>query len=179
MYSKELAGNTFVQFLVWWMPFFHSAQVVTDIISVVQYKGQNITLSDVGSPPMPLSYTAKSPDTFEIQWGFLMLMTNTLAYLFLAWFAAQALSSDASEGRSLLNILLPTTVRRLLTGNSDAVVEGDVRGEERLKSAEERNVRAYKVSKTFSGVQALKEVSFTMKRGEVFVMLGHNGAGKS
>jgi ABC-type sugar transport system ATPase subunit len=31
------------------------------------------------------------------------------------------------------------------------------------------------VSKTFSGVQALKEVSFTMKRGEVFVMLGHNG----
>ena len=28
------------------------------------------------------------------------------------------------------------------------------------------------VSKTYSGVQALREVSFSMKRGEVFVMLG-------
>jgi ABC-type multidrug transport system ATPase subunit len=33
------------------------------------------------------------------------------------------------------------------------------------------------VSKTYSGVQALKEVSFSMNKGEVFVLLGHNGAG--
>lgn len=149
MYSKQLMGNTFVQFLVWWMPFFHSAQVVTNIISVIQYKGQIINFSALAAPPMALSYAAESADTYQtkwVQWGFLMLMTNTLAYLFLAWFVAQILSSDASEGRSLISILLPATIRRALIKDTEAVVAGDVRGEERLKSAEERNVRAYKVS---------------------------------
>jgi hypothetical protein len=148
IYSDELLGNTFVEFLVWWMPFFHSAQVVTNIISVIQYEGQTISLADLGSPPMPLSYSAASSDTYEtkwVQWGLLMLLTNTLAYLFLAWFTAQLLSSDASEGRSLQNILLPASVRRYLFREKEAVVAGDVRGEERLKSEEERSVRAYKV----------------------------------
>ena len=35
--------------------------------------------------------------------------------------------------------------------------------------------RGYKLSKTFSSVQALREVSFQMSQGEVFVILGHNG----
>ena len=157
IYSKELMGNTFVQFLVWWMPFFHTAQVATNIVSVIQYEGQTISLSDLGSPPMPLSYAATSSATYETkwaQWSLLMLLSNTLGYLFLAWFAAQIMSSDASEGRSLAAILLPATVRRYFSskaggdgeGGRDSVVAGDVRGEERLLSAEEKSVRAYKVS---------------------------------
>ena len=147
IYSKELLGNTFVQFLVWWMPFFHSSQVATDILSVIQYKEQRISFENLGSPPMPLTYGPTSTDTYEtkwVQWGLLMLMSNAIAYFFLAWFTAQVLSSDASEGRSLLSILLPTTVRCWLL-NDDEVVAGDVRGEERLKSAEEKSVHAYKV----------------------------------
>lgn len=35
------------------------------------------------------------------------------------------------------------------------------------------------ISKTFGGVQALHEVSFTARRGEVHALLGENGAGKS
>ena len=35
------------------------------------------------------------------------------------------------------------------------------------------------MSKTFKGVQALKEVSLELSSGEVFTILGHNGAGKS
>jgi hypothetical protein len=148
IYSDSLPGYTFVQFLVWWLPFFHSAQVVTNILSVIQYKGQTISLSDLGSPPMPLSYASTSKSTYAtkwVEWGLLMLMSNIIGYMFLAWFVAQIMSSDASEGRSLVNILLPATVRRLLFNEKEAVVAGDVRGEERLKSAEERSVHAYKV----------------------------------
>ena len=40
-------------------------------------------------------------------------------------------------------------------------------------------LRFENVSKTFPGVKALKDVSFTIRRGDVHVLLGENGAGKS
>mmetsp|Transcript_32 Transcript_32/g.58 ORF Transcript_32/g.58 Transcript_32/m.58 type:complete len:1981 (-) Transcript_32:168-6110(-) len=183
IYSTSLLGHTFVQFLVFFLPFFHSAQAVTDIISVVQYKHQNIRIGDLGSP-IQMVYDSTSTSTFDskwVGWALKMLAVNTVLYLFLAWLTAEILSSDVTEGRPLLSVLIPPSLRRFLTGSSGttAVEEGDVRGEEKKKSGDDRSVRAYKVSKTYSGVQALKEVSLTMKRGECFVMLGHNGAGKS
>src|SRR5512138_1619309 len=35
------------------------------------------------------------------------------------------------------------------------------------------------VSKSFAGVQALRDVNFTVKRGEIHALVGENGAGKS
>ncbi|MGH0052316.1 MAG: ATP-binding cassette domain-containing protein, partial [Sphaerochaetaceae bacterium] len=35
------------------------------------------------------------------------------------------------------------------------------------------------ITKAFSGVKALDDVSFSIKRGEVHCLLGENGAGKS
>ena len=35
------------------------------------------------------------------------------------------------------------------------------------------------ISKSFTGVQALKDVQFTLRRGEVHALMGENGAGKS
>ena len=40
-------------------------------------------------------------------------------------------------------------------------------------------VRMIDISKSFPGTQALKSVSFDLKRGEVHVLVGENGAGKS
>lgn len=40
-------------------------------------------------------------------------------------------------------------------------------------------LRLEKISKTFPGVQALKEVDFDLKKGEVHALVGQNGAGKS
>jgi len=40
-------------------------------------------------------------------------------------------------------------------------------------------LEAHQLSKSFGGVQALREVSFTLQRGEVHALMGENGAGKS
>lgn len=69
----------------------------------------------------------------------------------LSWLIAQIITSDGTEGRSLMNILLPPPIRRLIFREREEVQEGDIRGAERQRSAAEGSVRAYKVSKTFSG----------------------------
>ena len=109
-----------------------------------------------------------------------MLAANLAVYMVLAWLTGLLVSTDETEGRSLLSVFIPQRIRKLFGSERDeeALAHGDVRGAERHRSSEERSVRAYKLSKTYRTVQALKEVSFSMQRGEVFVLLGHNGAGQ-
>lgn len=40
-------------------------------------------------------------------------------------------------------------------------------------------LRAQSIYKSFVGVQALKDVSFSIKRGEIHCLAGENGSGKS
>jgi ABC-type sugar transport system ATPase subunit len=44
---------------------------------------------------------------------------------------------------------------------------------------EDIRLKINKISKRFPGVQALKEVDFTLRKGEVHALIGENGAGKS
>ena len=80
-----------------------------------------------------------------------MLAANAIMYLVFAWLTGQLISSNSDEGRPLASVLI-----LLWSSDGDTVVVGDVRGMEREKSKSEGSVHAYKVSKTYSGVQALK-----------------------
>ena len=176
IYSSDLMGYTFVQFLVFFLPFFHSAQAISDILSIVQYNDQTFNMKDLATSSVTLAYSVTSTTTYESKWvqnSFGMLAGEVVVYLFLAYFAGQLVSSDGGEGKSFLNALLPASIRKILfvSDYSTSVETGDIRGEEREKSRAEHSIRAYKLSKTYSGVQALKEVSFSMKSGEVFCMV--------
>lgn len=46
-------------------------------------------------------------------------------------------------------------------------------------SKKEILIQVEKISKQFGGIKALKEVSFTLHKGEIMALAGHNGAGKS
>jgi ABC-type lipoprotein export system ATPase subunit len=180
IFSTSLLGNTFVQFLVFFLPWFHASQAITDIISTVQYKGQIQSMNDIAHTVV-MSYSSTSVDTFDsewIGWSLQMLTVECVIFMVAAWLAAQLLTADGSEGRPLLSVLIPRFVRDFLF-TQEVIYPGDVRGIEKERSRIDNSVRVYKVSKTFSGVQALKEVSFSLAKGEVFVLLGHNGAGKS
>lgn len=185
IYSETLPGNAFVEFLVFFLPWFHAAQAITDVLSVVQYKDQSFSMHDLyDTKSVNLLYDSDQTKTFTSEWvsnSLVMLVSNVLVYMAMAWMAGQLVTSEAGEGRSVLSVFLPAWIRRaVFAGEYDSTPQaGDIRGEEREKSRRDQCIRAYKVSKTYSGVQALKELSVTMRRGEVFVLLGHNGAGKS
>ena len=182
IYSTDLLGNTFVQFLVFFLPWFHISQAVTDILSIINY-GDDFTLKDSYSFHEKLSYDGSDSTLFRtkwVDWSFGMMLASSLIYLFLSWLCAQILSDGKTEGRSLFSVLFPHYVRVYLLGNNTGdILDGDVRGAEQKQSAIDHSVRVYKLSKTYSGVQALKEVSLSMSKGQLFVLLGHNGAGKS
>jgi hypothetical protein len=178
------SNNSFFEFLAFLAPWFHSVKAITDIMSIVQYEGQEFTvdyLKNLDKIPMgatTITGTILLFDSPWLVWSSLMLVFNCVMYLVLAWLVGQLASTDVGEGRSIESVLLPAFLRRCFFGSAASnVQDGDIRGAVQLKSLQERSIRGYKVSKTFKGTQALKEVSFSMNSGEVFVLLGHNGAG--
>ena len=44
---------------------------------------------------------------------------------------------------------------------------------------EEPCIRVEKLTKSFAGRTVVDDLSFSVRKGEVFALLGHNGAGKS
>lgn len=175
------ASFVIARFVVFFLPWFHITQALEDVLSVLQYKHSRFTFNDIyGLHVMSLDGTTSSLFTSRwVSWSFGMMAASSLVYLLLAWFFGQVVPDTATgEGRSVESILLPPLLKTYLFGETMGVVyEGDVRGLEKSRSAEEKSIRAYKVSKTFKGTQALREVMFSVRRGELFVLLGHNGAG--
>ena len=92
------------------MPWFHISQAVLDILSVLQVTGETFGLADVLSGSRVMSYDAVGSDVFQspfVSGAFGMLLASSLVYLICSWFFGQLLSSDNSEGKSLINILCP------------------------------------------------------------------------
>jgi hypothetical protein len=149
IYSPNLPGASFVQFLVFFLPYFHSAQAISDIVSIARYEHLRVSIGDLGSPKQ-LVESGSSTDPYDSMWigySLRLLAVNTFFYLFCSWLASQLLSSGASEGRPLASVLIPPFLRRhLKTFEREAIVQdGDVRGEEKERSRVEKSVRAYKV----------------------------------
>lgn len=147
IYSPHLPGASFVQFLVFFLPYFHSAQAISDIISIARYEHLRVTLNDLGSPKeLVESGSSDTFDSFWIGYSLRLLAVNAVFYLFCSWLASQLLSTGASEGRPLLSIFIPPFLRRYLKSTENLnLQEGDIRGEEKERSRIEKSVRAYKV----------------------------------
>lgn len=93
LFSPQTFGSSFFQFIIYFMPWFYSANALTNIMSVVQYQGQSISMSDVNLDKVisALSPLVLDPKTYlfdaeSIGFDFLYLFYMSLTYIFLAFF---------------------------------------------------------------------------------------------
>ena len=80
VYSSSLLGNQFVMFLVFFLPWFHAAQAMSDVLSAVQFEGQTIGMGGIAQS-ITLSYSASPGTTFPcpwIQYSLVMLISTSI-----------------------------------------------------------------------------------------------------
>ena len=78
-----------------------------------------------------------------------------------------------------LYVLSPLSPSQVLRRLHAATAAGDRIGNAQLDSLQSGSVNLIKVTKAYSGGTAVRELSLSMRPGQVFGLLGHNGAGKS
>lgn len=115
-------------------------------------------------------------DCFTIpstNFSILMLWGLLCVYSLLAWYCSQVFT----EGGKRFYFLFQPSYWGF--GEKKVLHDGDTIAAEKQLSEQNQSVRIHKLSKAFKDVSAVKELSLQMNLGEVFVILGHNGAGKS
>jgi ABC-type multidrug transport system fused ATPase/permease subunit len=190
-----------IQFLVYTQPWFHASKIYGDIIATIQIpvdpsspvpdyrhytfeslsqrvgKGMNATLP-LPSPGdgLPSWY---APSANYSLWCLLEL---AFIYSVFAWYCGQAFGGDQLS----LPLHFPFTVsywtgriRPTDDEDNDAALLGDTHAAVQQESASKSELKLLKLSKSFENTTAVKELSLTMKKGEIFCLLGHNGAGKT
>jgi ABC-type transport system involved in cytochrome c biogenesis ATPase subunit len=171
-------------------PIFHYAKLFSSImkgtqnyidpelkIPVQKYYGFNEFTSEI-------YITCKDPDcpvAISDLTSVIYLALLTCMHFFLSWYFSQAFSSeDGSSSLSFLFFLKPSYWGFKINGTDSAIVDKDDRIlQEQVTSAQEQSIRMFKVSKAYKDISAVKELTLQMNKNEIFVLLGHNGAGKS
>jgi len=119
-------------------------------------------------------FTARS-DAFALWFMF----GASLVYVFLSWYTSQVRDDGLSTAQPFYFPFLPEYWGFTTTRSAHDIVDGDAIGMERFLSQKDQSLRTRKLTKSYKEVTAVKELSIQMNMGEVCVILGHNGAGKS
>lgn len=174
---------SFIVFLVSIHPAIHYSKCVDDIYRKIF--PQN-------GPPIPISkYTYSFSDLYHSEkigsgdssyyakstnYNLCMMLLLSFIYLILAWYLAQVFSGKQGGSKPFYFPFLPSYWG--FSFQAEPIPE-DTIGQKQKESKIKQSIVLHKLSKAFKKNTAVKELSMTMIRGEIFVLLGHNGAGKS
>lgn len=117
IYSPDLAGYDFVQFLVFFMPWFHGGKALTDMLATTRYVDKTFTMADLAREET-MSFSKKDFHAASVQDAFLTLLYETLFYVGLAWLLGLIVSNEAGEGRSILSVFFPPQLRDAVFGTN-------------------------------------------------------------
>lgn len=177
------------------VPAFHVGKIFDDVLKDA---GPQPSADSSSAPPQYLSIS--SARQYE-QEGVAYTVPSTLAsnllllllygvYALLAWHRGRPMIGTTGSCSRLQHECLCCMPRkwhmnrrnaelRRLRGSAGEEIATDRATAAQRESAEGKSIRLVKLSKAFSSGTAVKELSVTMNPGEVFCLLGHNGAGKS
>lgn len=108
--------------------------------------------------------------------GLWIMLAWTLGYTLVAWYLSQVFSDQLGASRPPW---FPLTPEFWGFASPPQVVEGDTVEAERALSLRDSSIRTLKLSKTYKGTAALKEVTLQLRPHDITAVLGANGAGKS
>lgn len=100
-----------------------------------------------------------------------LVMQSTFLFGLLVWMDSGSTLSKLSR-----KTYKPPDVEEEVSTSADDEIVAEVR---RVKASPEDGLRVIHVSKAYGKTLAVQDVTFGVKRGEVFALLGPNGAGKS
>jgi len=174
--SNFLEGTTLVKFFVFLAPWLSFFRTWTVIGTKVGAGLPGFKMSDLyDNPTVGCDGCESSVKTYESAGEALGFMMGAVAfYLVMGWYVSQVIGGEMRQ--SVFFPLLPS----YWTGVQKVdVQDGDTVAQTQELSRKERSVRLHKLSKSYKGQTALKEVSMTMEAGSIVAVLGHNGAGKT
>jgi hypothetical protein len=105
-----------------------------------------------------------------------LLVATSMMYLVIAWYSAQVSDTDNGTPKRWY---FPLSPEYWGYRAPPVLVQGDTLARVRDESLRAGSIRLHKVSKTFKDSTALKELTMELCAGEVFCLLGQNGAGKT
>eukprot|EP01029_Cantina_marsupialis_P023803 TRINITY_DN5_c0_g1_i14.p1 TRINITY_DN5_c0_g1~~TRINITY_DN5_c0_g1_i14.p1 ORF type:complete len:1762 (-),score=590.84 TRINITY_DN5_c0_g1_i14:220-5505(-) len=163
-WDKKLdKGAMAFRIIYYFSPIFQFARCFGDVMRVTKYGSLSGDSFDVS---MLFDKRGETP----LVWSMGIMLIQSGLYLVVTWYVAQVFG-----GRQRNPLFFITDSRRGAT----TYVEGDTIAQVQAESAADNSVRTHKLSKAFGAKQAVKELSIQMNLGEVYCLLGHNGAGKS
>lgn len=164
----------FTKFMLFTQPWFHFNKIFSDLLQKTGGGPDNqpvgfYTWGDLSvSPP-----TFPNAPSAGQSMGYMIALL--VIYFILAWYLGQVFGGDFSK--PVYFFLTPDYWGKKRV--DETLFQGDTQGEVRQASIDNGDVRLHKMSKSYDQTTALKELSLTMRRGEIFCLLGQNGAGKS
>eukprot|EP01006_Ploeotia_vitrea_P028127 TRINITY_DN60864_c0_g1_i2.p1 TRINITY_DN60864_c0_g1~~TRINITY_DN60864_c0_g1_i2.p1 ORF type:complete len:1967 (-),score=214.38 TRINITY_DN60864_c0_g1_i2:93-5993(-) len=175
--------SSFVQFLVFIFPQANFGACIGGITTFVAPSlGDHSTSQHFTWSHLYKRVDATDMDSYSVNHFLMNNFWNGIVYLILSWYISHVFAGATGNSQPLWFPILPSFWRGRLRSkkvSKEAMQDMDTTQLKEQESNDHRSIIIHKLSKVFKNKNALKELSMTMNHGEVFSILGHNGAGKT
>ncbi|CAJ1447554.1 unnamed protein product [Effrenium voratum] len=113
---------------------------------------------------------------FPLGWAMIFMVASTFLMVFLVWWLSNVWQGHYGAAKPLCFCFLP---RYMCASKPERVSRSAIQPDQKEAEAEQPVLSIQNLRKEFAGKVAVDGLSLDVYRGEIFALLGHNGAGKT